>query len=232
MPLNRIRNFALVGHRGSGKTTLTEAMLATSGVISRMGSIEQGNTVSDYHQDEQKRKISIHASITHTEWLDQKLNIIDTPGYLDFISEALCALRVVDFAIVTIDASSGIEVGTEQVWEYATSFGLPKVIVVNGFDKENTDFESMLAKIRARWGNRVFPMNIPMNPGPGFNQVLDVMRTEVVTYAKDQSGKFTETKAEGDWGARVKALHKELIEWVAEADDSRTEKFLEPEGLS
>ena len=232
MPLNRIRNFALVGHRGSGKTTLTEAMLATSGVISRMGSVEQSNTVSDYHQDEQKRKISIHSSITHTEWLDKKLNIIDTPGYLDFISEALSALRVVDFAIVTIDASSGIEVGTEQVWNYASSFDLPKVIVVNGFDKENTDFETILGKIRARWGNRVFPMNIPMNPGPGFNQVLDVMRTEVVTYAKDQSGKFTETKAEGEWGAKVKTLHKELIEWVAEADDSLMEKFFESEGLS
>lgn len=230
--LDRIRNFAIVGHRASGKTMLSEAMLATGGFINRMGTIDQGNTVSDYHADEQSRKISIHSSILHTEWLDRKFNIIDTPGYLDFISEALGALRVVDFAMITVDAQSGIEVGTEQVWEFAESYKLPKFIVVNGFDKENTNFESILEQLRERFGNHVFPLAIPVNEGPGFNKVLDVMRSDIVTYATDQSGKYTEEKASGEWADRVKTLHRELIEHVAEADDTLLEKFFENDSLS
>lgn len=230
--LDRIRNFAIVGHRASGKTMLTEAMLATGGVINRMGSIEQGNTVSDYHVDEQSRQISIHSSILHTEWLERKFNIIDTPGYLDFISEAMGALRVVDFAMITVDAHSGIEVGTEQVWKFAESYELPKFIVVNGFDKENTNFDIILNQLRERFGPKVFPMAIPINPGPGFNKVLDVMRSDIVTYAGDQSGKYTEEKASGEWAIKVKELHRELIEHVAEADDTLLEKFFENDSLS
>lgn len=230
--LEKIRNFAIVGHRGSGKTLLTEAMLASSGTINRMGSIEQGNTASDYHADEQSRQISIHSSILHLDWLDRKFNIIDTPGYLDFISEAMGALRVVDFALIVIDAQSGIEVGTEQVWEFAEAYDLPKFIVVNGFDKENVDFEETLTKIRERFGDNIFPLSIPVNPGPGFSQVLDVMRSDIVTYADDQSGKYTEEKAKDDWAAKVKDLHKELIEHVAESDDTLLEKFFENDSLS
>src|SRR5215204_6855737 len=121
-----IRNFAIVGHASAGKTMLSEAMLACSGVINRMGSIAAGTTVSDYHESEKHRQISTHASLLHTEWLGKKLNIIDTPGYLDFISEGLGALRVGDFALVVIHAGQGIGVGTEQVWKYATEFALPK----------------------------------------------------------------------------------------------------------
>lgn len=230
--LDRIRNFAIVGHRASGKTLLAEAMLATGGNLNRMGTIEAGTTVSDYHADEQSRQISIHSSILHTEWLDRKFNIIDTPGYLDFISEAMGALRVVDFAMITVDAQSGIEVGTEQVWQFAESYQLPKFIVINGFDKENTNFENLLAQLRERFGSKVFPLAIPVNAGPGFNQVLDVMRSDIVTYADDQSGNYTEVKADGEWASRVKELHRELIEHVAEADDSLLEKFFENEGLS
>ncbi len=230
--LDRIRNFAIVGHRASGKTMLAEAMLATGGVINRMGSIEQGNTVSDYHTDEQNRKISIHSTILHTEWLERKFNIIDTPGYLDFISEALGALRVVDFAMITVDAHSGIEVGTEQVWHFSETYELPKFIVVNGFDKENTNFDTILERLRERFGSKVFPLAIPVNPGPGFNKVLDVMRSDIVTYAPDQSGKYTEEKATGEWAAKVKELHRELIEHVAEADDTLLEKFFENDNLS
>ena len=230
--LENIRNFAIVGHRGSGKTLLTEAMLATSGAINRMGTIEQGNTASDYHADEHSRQISIHSSILHLDWLDRKFNIIDTPGYLDFISEAMGALRVVDFALIVIDAQNGIEVGTEQVWKYAEAYNLPKFIVVNGFDKENSDFDAILTEIRERFGDSVFPLSIPVNPGPGFNQVVDVMRSDIVTYADDQSGKFTEEKAKDTWAERVRELHKELIEHVAEADDTLLEKFFENDSLS
>jgi len=227
-----IRNFALVGHAASGKTILSEAMLACAGVINRMGSIEAGNTVSDYHEDEQQRKISIHTSLMHCEWLGKKFNLIDTPGYLDFISEGLGALRVGDFALVVIHATHGIGVGTDQVWKYATQFEIPKMIVVNAMDKENVNFESVLAACRARFGARVFPLNIPLNPGPGFNQVLDVLRSDVVTYATDGSGKFTESPATGANKERVFQLHKELIELTAEADDALMEKFFEQGGLT
>src|SRR6266545_3655563 len=222
-----IRNFAIVGHASSGKTVLSEAMLVCGGVMHRMGSIASATTVSDYHESERQRKISVQASLLHTEWLGKKFNIIDTPGYLDFISEGLGALRVGDFALVVIHATHGIGVGTDQVWKYATQFGLPKMIVVNAMDKENADFEGVLAACRARFGSRVFPLNIPLNPGPGFNQVLDVLRNDVVTYATDGSGKFTESPAAGANADRVTQLHKELIELTAEADDALMEKFFE-----
>src|SRR3954470_19848068 len=166
-----IRNFAIVGHASSGKTMLSEAMLACAGVINRMGSITAGSTVSDYHDNEQARQISVSASLMHLEWLGKKFNIIDTPGYLDFISEGLGALRVGDFALIAVHANHGVGVGTDQVWKYATDYGIPKMFVINAADKERTDFDALLAQLRSRFGEKVFPMTIPLNPGPGFNQV-------------------------------------------------------------
>jgi len=227
-----IRNFAVVGHQASGKTMLTEAMLRCAGAIQRLGSIEAGTTTSDYHASEKERNISVHASLLHCEWDSRKFNIIDTPGYLDFISEGLGALRVGDFALVVVNANSGAELGTDQVWEYATQYGIPKMIVVNGVDRENVDFDNILEDLRGHFGNTVFPMTIPINPGPGFNQLLDVMRSEEVDYATDGSGSFTEKPAEGQWTEKVEALHRELIEFVAEADDSLLEVFFEQGSLS
>jgi elongation factor G len=227
-----IRNFAVVGHQASGKTMLTEAMLRCAGVIQRLGSVEAGTTVSDYHASEKERQISVHASLLHCEWADKKFNIIDTPGYLDFISEGLGALRVGDFALVTVNASSGAELGTDQVWEYATDYDIPKMIVVNGADRENVNFDGVLDDLRNHFGSQVFPMALPINPGPGFNQVLDVMRAEEIDYATDGSGSYTEKAAEGEWKERVKELHRELIEYVAEADDSLLETFFEQGSLS
>ncbi len=211
---------------------LSEAMLMCAGGINRMGSIANGSTVSDYHVSEKDHKISIHASLLHTEWMDKKFNLIDTPGYLDFISEGLGALRVGDFALVVVHAQHGVGVGTEQVWNYATHYGLPKMIVLNAMDKENTDFEARLAQVRARFGHNVFPMNLPVNPGPGFNQVLDVLRNEIVSYPGDTGGKYQEEPATGNWEEQVKQRHKELIEHIAESDDSLLEKFFDQGGLS
>ncbi len=227
-----IRNFAIVGHASAGKTMLSECMLACAGVVNRLGSVAAGTTLSDYHSDEKDRKISIHASLLHTEWLDKKFNLIDTPGYLDFISEGLGALRVADFALVVVNAVHGIGVGTDQVWKYATQYGIPKVVVVNGLDKEHVDFNTVLQHIRARFGERAFPLAIPVNAGPGFNQVLDVMRSEVITYQTDGSGKYTEESATGDHKATVSQLHSQLIEYIAESDDSLLEKFFAQGGLS
>lgn len=227
-----IRNFAIVGHASSGKTMLAEAMLACGGVISRMGRIADGATVSDYHVSEKQRQISVSASLLHLEWMGKKFNLIDTPGYLDFISEGLGALRVGDFALVVVHALHGIGVGTERVWEYATGYGIPKMIVVNAVDKENVDFDGVLRAAQERFGRHVFPLNLPVNPGPGFNQVLDVLRNEIVTYQTDGTGKYTEVPATGDWEARVKELHRELIEHIAESDDALMNKYFEQGGLT
>lgn len=229
---SEIRNFSVVGHGGSGKTMLCEAMLACSGVVSRLGSIAAGTTQSDYHPDEKAHQISIHPTLLHTEWLDRKFNIIDCPGYLDFLAGALGAIRASDFALIVVNAANGVEVGTDQVWEYATRFGLPKIIVVNDLDKEHANFDAILAELREHFGQKMFPMTLPMNPGPGFNQLLDVMRSEAVSYATDGSGKYEEKPAEGDWNTRVRDLHRELIELTAEADDSLLERFFEQDGLS
>src|SRR6478609_3491024 len=143
-----IRNFAVVGHASSGKTMLCEAMLACAGVINRMGSIAAGSTMSDYHVSEVNRKISVQASLMHLEWLNKKFNVIDCPGYADFISEGLGALRVGDFALIVVHANHGVGVGTDAVWKYATEDGIPKLLVVNAFDKEETDFDKTVTQLK------------------------------------------------------------------------------------
>ena len=227
-----IRTFGLVGHATSGKTMLAEAMLACSGAIGRMGSVANGSTTSDYHSTEHARQISIHATPLHTEWLGRKLNIIDTPGYMDFISEALAALRVCDFAVVTVHGMDGPGVGTDQVWQYATGFGIPKMVVINMLDKEHTDFDGVLAKLQEHYGTKLMPLSLPVNAGPGFNQILDVMRNEVITFEPNASGKFTEAPAEGELKERVQSYHQQLVELIAESDESLLEKFFEQGGLS
>ena len=227
-----IRNFAVVGHGGSGKTTLSEAMLSRSGKINRIGSIESGTTVSDYHHDEHQRQISIHSSPLHLEWDDIKFNLIDTPGYLDFIGEAISSLAVVDAAVVVVHAVNGIEVGTEQVWNYASNYKLPKIIVVNGLDREHTQFDQILQQAKNNFGSNVFPLQLPVNAGPGFNQVVDVLRSELITYSTDGSGKYSEEELPEEWQEKIKGLHEELIEYVAESDDTLLEKFFEEGGLS
>jgi elongation factor G len=228
-----IRNFAIVGHASCGKTMLSEAMLACAGVTNRMGHIADGSTVSDYHPDEKQRLISVQTSLLRAEWMGKKLNILDTPGYLDFISEALSALRVADFALVVVHAQHGIGVGTERVWQSATESGIPKILAVNAVDKMNSHFDEVLEAARSHYGAGIFPMNLPINSGPGFNQVLDVLRNEIVTYDLTAArGKFTEAPATGEWEARVKKLHTELIEHIAESDDAMLTKYLEQGGLS
>ncbi|MBI4625475.1 MAG: elongation factor G [Verrucomicrobia bacterium] len=225
-----LRSFAVLGHASSGKTMLAEAMLACSGKIGRMGTIASGTTVSDYHASEHQHQISVHCSLLHTEWLGKKFNLLDTPGYSDFISEGLGALRVGDFALVVINAAHGIGVGTDAVWDYATHFGLPKMLVVNALDKANVKFEDVLAEARAHFGKNVFPMAIPLNAGPGFSHVLDVMRNEVVAYTPGGNGRYTEAPA-GPLTERVQQLHRELIEYVAESDDALMERFFEKGAL-
>src|SRR5437667_1147736 len=207
-------------------------MLACAGDIGRMGNIAQSTAVSDYHVSERQHQISTQTSLLHCTWMGKKLNILDTPGYLDFMSEALAAVHVADFALVVVHAQHGIGVGTERVWDCATDCGIPKVIVIHAVDKQNAHFDEVLADARAHYGPKVFPLNVPINPGPNFNQVLDVLRNEVVTYETDGHGKFREEPATGEWKERATQLHRELIELIAESDDKLLNKFFEQGSLS
>lgn len=227
-----IRNFAIVGHGASGKTCLAEAMLKLGGEISRLGKVEDGSTTSDYHPGEKSRQISIHATPLHLEWMDKKFNMIDTPGYSDFIGEAIGSMSVVDLVLIPIHAVNGVEVGTEMMWNQATKFGIPKMLVVNGLDREHTRFDEILAQAKRRFGNNVFPMQLPVNAGPGYNQNVDVLRTELITYQIDGSGKMREGELPEELRDQVRNLHEELIEYVAESDDTLLEKFFEEGSLT
>ena len=227
-----IRNFAVVGHASTGKTTLCEAILLTAGRITRAGSVDQGSTVSDFHPDEKEHHQSIHATILSAEWLGRELNVIDCPGAPDFISEPLSALRVADFSLLTLNGVNGVEVGADEVWEAAESYGIPSFLVINQLDKEQARFEEVLAEAREHFGPRVFPMTLPVDSGPGFHTLLDVMRTEVITFTPGSGAAYQESPAAGADLERVKELHRQLIEAVAESDDGLMEKFFENGTLS
>ncbi len=169
-----IRNIALIGHGGSGKTSLAEAMLFTAGMTSRLGNVTEGNSVSDYHPDEIERQISINTSLLFYDWNDTKVNILDTPGYTDFIGEVKGALRVVDTALVVLKAVEGAEVGTEIDWKCAEEYGNSAVFVVNKLDNERADFDSVVKQAQERFGHDVIALQIPVDQGLGFEQVVDV----------------------------------------------------------
>ncbi len=222
-----IRNFAVTGHASTGKTLLCEAMLVCAGKITRAGTIEQGTTVSDFHPDEKEHGQSIHATVIAEEWLGRELNIIDCPGTPDFISEPLCALRVADSAMIVVSGVNGVETGADEVWAAAAAYDIPRFLVINMLDRERTRFDEILEEAREHYGARVFPMTVPIDEGPGFSSVLDVMRSEVITFAADGSGKYDEKPAEGARLEKVAELHRQLIDLVAESDDLLLEKFFE-----
>jgi elongation factor G len=162
--------------------------------------------------------------------MEKKFNILDCPGYADFISEGLGAMRVGDFVVIVINAAHGLGIGTDAAWDYATHFGLPKILVINGLDKANVSFNQVLEDARGHFGKNVYPVTVPLNAGPGFSHTLDGMRNEVVSYTPGGNGRYTETPP-GALAERVQQMHRELIEFVAESDDSLMEKFFEKGAL-
>tara|TARA_Y100001970_G_C14223067_1_gene853859 strand:- start:773 stop:2863 length:2091 start_codon:yes stop_codon:yes gene_type:complete len=227
-----IINFSLVGHSASGKTILSESMLFNAGQINRMGTIENGNTVSDYQQNEVKDQHSVSLSLMNMEWKDKKFNVMDTPGYLDFQGESKCALKVSDFAAVVVSGVNGVEVGTQLMWEMADENNLPKAVVINLMDRDNSNFDDVLAAAKTQFGNKVFPVMVPVDSGENFSQIGDVLRKNKLTFQTDGSGKFSEGEADGDLSGTLDGLHNELIELIAESDDSLLETFFEQGELS
>ncbi|WP_397547183.1 elongation factor G [Rhodothermus marinus] len=219
-----IRNVALVGHQGSGKTMLTEAMLYTAGVISRMGSIEEGNTVSDYHPSEKERGMSVFTSLLHVPWQDHKINVLDTPGYPDFVGEVLAALRVADLAIYVMNAVEGVQVGTELAWEYGLKQEIPSMFVVNHLDRAESDFRTLVAQIKERFGRGATVVQIPA--GTGTRTIIDVLHMKQLTYPKG-SLKPEENEIDPAFREEAEELHTALIEDIAENDEGLMELYFE-----
>ncbi len=226
-PVEKIRNIALIGHGGSGKTLLSELILFNSGTINRVGKIEEGSTVSDYHADEIERRISINSSLLHCDWQGTKLNILDTPGYSDFIGDVISSLHVSDLAVVCIKAVEGVEVGTETNWNEARAENLPRLLVVTKTDNENANFDQALEMAKDRFGHDVTVVQFPVNQGLQFDTIVDVLRMKQIKFNRDGSGKFTETDISADLKSKADALHEELIEKIAETDEKLMDKFFE-----
>ena len=220
-----IRNVLLVGHGGSGKTTLLEAMLFTSGAITRMGTVEDGNTVSDHDPDEQRKGISVSLAMAPVEWNGVKINVLDAPGYADFIGDVRSAIRAVDAVIVVVSAVDGVEVQTEAAWELAVEEGLPRAIFVNKLDRERADFQATLDQLVSSFGNQVAPFELPIGQEHEFKGVADLLHEKADLYP---SGPKAE---ESDWPDDLHAMadpaREKLIEAVAESDDALIEEYLE-----
>ncbi|MBK8427085.1 MAG: elongation factor G [Lewinellaceae bacterium] len=221
---SKIRNIVLCGHSGSGKTTLAETMLFEAKALTRRGSVSEGNTQSDYSALEQQRGHSLFASVLHCSWKDTKINILDTPGLDDFAGEVVTALKVADTAVMLLNARSGVEVGTELLWEYIETFETPAMFVVNQLDHEKADFEMTLDQAKKRFGTRVLPFQFPVNQGAGFNAIVDALR--MVMYVFPATGGKPEKKSiPAEHQARADEMHNALVEAAAENDDQLMEKY-------
>ncbi|MFY9213374.1 MAG: elongation factor G [Tissierellaceae bacterium] len=223
---DKIRNVALVGHSGSGKTTLTEAILYATGVTKRQGRVDDGNTVSDFSKEEINRKVSISTTSIPVEWNNVKFNILDTPGYFDFVGETYGALRASEGAILVVDASSGIEVGTEKAWALLEKHKRPRFIFINKMDKENVKFDKLIDDLKAKFGNKIFPFALPIGEAEkfkGFVNVRDEVAYKYTDGVREEIDLFEEEKE------AIAEIRESMMEIVAESDDELLEKFFAEE---
>lgn len=222
-----IRNICLGAHSGAGKTSLAEALVFDMGITNRLGAIENGTTVSDYNEDEIERQISISSSLLHGEWNNCKINLIDTPGYSDFFGEVVGGLNAADSVLIAVSAASGVEVGTELVWNKAIELNLPRFIVINKLDRENISFDEVVTSLHDTFGRKVVLAQFPVNIGPAFNGVIDLIKKKYLKYSTDGSGNYTEEEIPSDLKDKTEEMYMQLIESVAESDESLMEKYLE-----
>ncbi|HVO10926.1 MAG TPA: elongation factor G [Vicinamibacteria bacterium] len=227
-----IRNVALVGHGGSGKTSLAQALLFDAGAVNRLGRVDEGTTVTDFDPDEVERKISLQAALAFCEWKKNKLNLIDTPGYANFLSEARLGLRVADSALVVVDAVSGVEVQTEKVWGYAEEQGLARLVVVNRMDRENASFERALETVERAFGRSAVPVAIPVGRERGFAGIVDLVAQRAFLYATDGSGKCESAEVPAEVQESAKSAREKLVEMVAESNEELMEEFFDKGTLS
>jgi len=230
--VDQLRNVAIISHGGAGKTTLAEAMLFLGGAVDRFGKVDDGTSTMDYDPDEVKRKISINASVAPVEWNGHKINLIDTPGYSDFVGEVVGALRIADAAMVLVDAVSGVEVGTELTWRHADERKLPRMVVINRMDRENANFDKALGSIREVFGNHAVAAQLPIGEGDKFRGVADIIHMKAFI-SSDASGKnVAESPIPDELADAAQELREKLIEYAAESDEELLNKYLEGEELT
>jgi elongation factor G len=223
----QIRNVVLLGHHGAGKTSVAEAALFSSGGASRLGKVDDGTTASDFEPDEVKRKISLSLALIPCEWGNHKINIIDTPGYADFVGEVKSGIRAADIGVIVVDAVSGLQVGTELAWANADQAALPRIIVINRMDRENANFDQALGQLQARYGKKVAPLILPIGAQDSFAGVVNLI--EQKAYMGD---KGEPAAVPADMAAAAASAREQLVEAVAEADDDLLAKYLEGEELT
>ena len=222
-----IRNVGVVGHGDSGKTTLTAGLLFTAGASNRLLRVDEGNTITDFDEDEIQRKISISTAIAVAEWKKTKINILDTPGYNIFINDTQAALVAADAALVLVDGIAGVEVQTEKVWQFATDYKLPRAVVINKLDRERADFQRTLESVQANFGRAAVPIQIPIGAERDFTGVIDLVRMKAYTYTADGDGKGKEGDIPAELAAAAEKAHEALVEIVAEGNDALMEEFFD-----
>lgn len=222
-----IRNVAVVGHGGSGKTQLVSALLFDAGMVNRLGKVDEGNTVTDYDEEEIARKHTLSASLAYAEWNKTKINLIDTPGFGNFFSDARAAMQVADGALLIVDGVAGVEVQTEKAWSVCEELALPRLVVVNRLDRERASLDRTLESLRLTLNRTVIPIQLPIDEERNFSGVVDLIAMKAYSYAGDGSGKVSEGDVPGNMTDAANAAREALIEMVAEADESLMEKFFE-----
>ncbi|RLC93030.1 MAG: elongation factor G [Chloroflexi bacterium] len=223
----QLRNVVLLGHGSTGKTSLTEALAFASGAVNRMGQVEAGTTIADFDEEEIRRHISLSLTVVPVEWKNCKINVLDTPGYTDFVGEVKSAIRVADLALIVVDAVSGVEVGTELVWNFSEEHGLPRMVVVNKMNRENVDLGRVMESLREAFGKNFFLVQLPIGKEGDMAGVVDLVKMRALMGTE---GKDADIPA--DMAAQAEKAHVQLIEAAAEADDELIIKYLEGEELT
>ncbi|MFQ5703329.1 MAG: elongation factor G [Gemmatimonadales bacterium] len=228
-----IRNVAVVGHGASGKTTLVDALAFVAGSSKRHGSVPDGTSLTDYTSDEIERQYSINLAVAYAEWMDAKINLIDAPGYLDFTGDAMASIYAADTALVVVGGTSGVEVGTEKVWEYAVQREIPRMFFVSMLDKEHTNFEMVYRDIKEHVTPNVIPIEVPMGEGPDFHGIINLFSKRCHMYKKGtKKGEYDEVDVPDSFGDRFEEYSKELIETIAATDDTLLERYFDGDEIT
>ena len=222
--VNKIRNVAVIAHGGAGKTSLTEALLFASGSIDRLGSVDSGTSTTDFEPEEVSRKITISSSLAFCNWNGHRINLLDTPGFINFIEDTRGCLRAADGAVVIVSAISGVKAETEKIWKYACEYEIPRVVFINKMDKENANFSMALAELEKSFDAEAVPLQMPIGAGETFSGIIDIVTMKAIGF---KGGKGTEMEIPAELRAEAEGYRKKLVEKIAESDDALLERYLE-----
>ncbi|MBN2290481.1 MAG: elongation factor G [Candidatus Glassbacteria bacterium] len=227
-----IRNLAVLGHGSCGKTSLTDALCFAADTSKRLGSIDEGNSLTDFSQDEIERKISINLAMAYAEWKGVKINLLDTPGYMDFIGDAHATVRAADNALIVVHAASGVEIGTEVTWRLSSEQKMPTAFFINMMDKEHADFDKVVEQLRNTFEGRIIPLTVPVGEGESFRGVVDLISRKARLGKKNtQQDEYDEVEIPQEMAGKIEEAYKEFVEAVVEQDDGLMEKYFDDQPL-